>query len=199
MAMMERLTKEQQELVLKNRKLVYYVMKTYFPSYIPNTDDYNDLAQQGFFGLCLAAVRYDDSKSKFSSYAVNYIWGMIQRYMNERSSWSFHYRKGTKYEHIPLLELNRSIIEKDHGEEIPYIEAIPDNADDYEYSELCVDLLAVFQKASPKHGALIFALLMEENTHAAIASVIGVSTSRVSRIVQKAKTIYDRTKTRKES
>lgn len=195
---MERLTEEQRELVLNNQKLVYYVMKTYFPNHFPNTDDYNDLAQQGFFALCLAAVRYDDSKSKFSSYAVRYIWGMIHRHLNARSSWSFHYRKGTKYEHIPLMELDRTIIKKDHGEEIPFVDAIPDNTDEYGYVESCADLLAIFQKASPKHGALIFSLLMDGNTQSNIASIIGLSTSRVSRIVQKAKTIYDRSRNKKE-
>ena len=80
---MEKMTAAQQQMVLDNYNLVHYVMHKKFPSYYPGSYEYEDLSQEGYLGLCLAAMRYDDEKASFTTYAFNYIWGKIICYINK--------------------------------------------------------------------------------------------------------------------
>lgn len=46
-------------------QLVYYLVHKYYPTYAKD----EDIIQSGMLGLVKAANNYDDSKSKFSTYA----------------------------------------------------------------------------------------------------------------------------------
>ena len=61
------LNQVQKELVQKNIKLVYSVASKL------NVLNNSDAVQEGIMGLCIAASRFDTSKSKFSTYATCYI------------------------------------------------------------------------------------------------------------------------------
>lgn len=65
--------------ILDNMNLVHYVVRKFHPS----VDDYEDLVQEGMFGLCLSAIRFKEGFGTFSTYAVPYISGYIQRYLRE--------------------------------------------------------------------------------------------------------------------
>ena len=58
------------KLIEENTKLLHYFGNNYKKTYL-NKDEYNDLTQDGYFGLHRAAEKYDENKNvKFSSYTV---------------------------------------------------------------------------------------------------------------------------------
>ena len=74
------LTQAQQEWVLQNTGLVYYIVNRY--------NNYSwqreDLEQIGMLGLCKAAITFDESKgSKFSTYASRCIDNEILMYLRK--------------------------------------------------------------------------------------------------------------------
>lgn len=67
--------KNRQKLIEDNLNLVYSVVSKEYPTYL--RDD--DIIQSGMLGLCKAAERWDESKSKFSTYA----WKCIRNEINQ--------------------------------------------------------------------------------------------------------------------
>lgn len=58
------------KLIQENTKLLHYFGNNYKKKHNLNKDEYNDLIQDGYFGLHRAAEKYDENKNvKFSSYA----------------------------------------------------------------------------------------------------------------------------------
>lgn len=77
------LTKEQQNLVLENMNLVGYLFKKsiYFSR---KWEFQDDIIQDGYEGLCLAAARYCPDKGvAFSTFASMYILGYMKRQVRE--------------------------------------------------------------------------------------------------------------------
>ena len=64
------------KLVKDNINLVYHLIKTNYPTFINN----EDVVQEGMLGLCLAADKYDATKSKFSTFASRCILNQIRLY-----------------------------------------------------------------------------------------------------------------------
>lgn len=54
------------KLIEENMNLVYFTINKYYPSLIYD----EDIKQAGMVGLCKAACSYDESASKFSTYAI---------------------------------------------------------------------------------------------------------------------------------
>lgn len=73
--------KSRQDLVLDNMNLVYHTLHKYFPTYAFD----EDIQQIGMLGLCKAADTYDDTKSKFSTYAVKCIVNQVRMELRSRS------------------------------------------------------------------------------------------------------------------
>lgn len=73
--------------VLDNLPLVTYIVKKngIYPSYEKKYQrEFEDYLQQGYLGLCLAAIRFDESKGfKFATFATFYIDGFIKRYRRD--------------------------------------------------------------------------------------------------------------------
>lgn len=67
---------DKNKLIEDNMKLVYYLVKKYYPTFINN----DDVIQEGMVGLCMAADSYDESKSKFSTFASRCILNQIRYY-----------------------------------------------------------------------------------------------------------------------
>lgn len=75
------------KLIEDNMNLVYFLVKRYYPTYIGN----EDVIQEGMVGLCNAAMTYDESKSKFSSYASYCILNQIRHYFNKNNKHNNHF------------------------------------------------------------------------------------------------------------
>lgn len=73
-----------QQLIESNMNLVYYVIRNEYPTYI--RDD--DIIQSGMLGLCKAADKWDEKKSKFSTYAIKWIRGEILEEFKRRKPYS---------------------------------------------------------------------------------------------------------------
>lgn len=90
----------QQELVLNNSNLVYKIAHKFFGT------DREDLVQQGFLGLCMAAERYDLTKGiEFSTYAYKYIYTMCLSCQQKDSNMKPK-RVGTKMVKVTTISLD---------------------------------------------------------------------------------------------
>ena len=142
-------------------------------------------------------MQYDYEKASFTTYAFNYIWGKIIHYINTKSGWAFHYRtllddgRMSNYMHIPYGSLNEFTCESNSSnKKCELFEIIPDRNCDYDRLEIYIDLLPALKKASSRYGKKIFELLLEGHTQCELSSIIGISRSYLSRILNKAKDIY---------
>lgn len=70
---------------LENERLIYLVMKKYFPYIFSNLNDREEYYQVGSIGLLKAIDNYDSNKSAFSTYACSMIWGEIKRNIRDSS------------------------------------------------------------------------------------------------------------------
>lgn len=83
---MEKLTKDKESLVLNNTNLIHWCIKRTL-KVDPHSPVYEDLYSEGLIALVKAAIRFDESKGySFSTYAVPFITGMLQRFYRERYS-----------------------------------------------------------------------------------------------------------------
>ena len=189
---MKKLTPEQQKMVLDNYNLPHFVMHKYFPHYQIGSYEYEDLSQEGYLGLCIAVMRYDDTISAFSTYAINVIWGYILKYINTKSGWAFHRRIDSKWTHIPYGSLNMITCEGNSEEsDKELIDIVSDNrGNNYSVSEIRMDLLPSFMKASPKYGVRVLELIELGYGQRAIADILKTSQPTVSRILSKADYLY---------
>lgn len=80
-----------QKLVEDNMNLVYWLISKEYSTYIKD----EDLIQCGMLGLCIAAEKYDESKGKFSTFAVqgirNEIRSEFRRRNRHQGVWSLDY------------------------------------------------------------------------------------------------------------
>ena len=70
-----------EKLITENMKLVYYLVNRYYPTYSHD----EDLIQIGMIGLCLAADKWDSTKSKFTTYASKVILNEIRAEFRRRN------------------------------------------------------------------------------------------------------------------
>ena len=67
-------------LIEDNMNLVYFLISKYYPSFIHD----EDIAQSGMVGLCRAAETWDESKSKFITYASHCILNEVKQEFRNR-------------------------------------------------------------------------------------------------------------------
>ena len=96
------LSVEQQNLVSNNIKLVYSVATK-----LHLLND-KDAIQEGFIGLCKAAEMYNVKKSKFSTFATNYIYGYIKMY--KRKDFLIKPTNSKTYEPYTVEEYNEDTL-----------------------------------------------------------------------------------------
>lgn len=72
-------------LIVNNTKLVTYVISKFRQVY-KDQNILEEIIQEGNLALVLAANRYDESKSKFSTFAVSYIFFTIKKYLRESNT-----------------------------------------------------------------------------------------------------------------
>ena len=73
---------EKEALITDNMKLVYYLVSRYYPRYIQN----EDVIQEGMLGLVQAAAEWDETRSKFSTYASTCILNQIRYYFRREKN-----------------------------------------------------------------------------------------------------------------
>lgn len=159
------MNEEQKKLVEDNMNLVYFIISKYFPSYIQN----EDVIQEGMIGLCKAAMKYDETKCQFSTFASTCILNTIRQYFNKQNK------------HNGVLSLDYPVIGEsgditsfgDYAvgeEDINYVD------DSYYQSQL--------KKMRPIERK-IFELLEQGYNTVEIGKMIGTGKANVSRIKRK--------------
>lgn len=154
------MTDKQTKLVEDNMDLVYFLIHRYYP----NLSNDDDLKQVGMIGLINAAMTWDESRAKFSSYASRCILNAIN---NE-----FYYRK----KHYNILSLDKEI-QSDDGN-APFSElvgGVDENEDclekaDWEY--FCNN------KLTPKQKKIV-SYMVEGLTAIEIADLLGYTPANV--------------------
>ena len=151
------------KLIEDNMKLVYYIINKYYPSFLHD----EDVVQEGMVGLCKAASAWDESKSKFSTFASMCILNEIR----------YYFRGNMKHQGILSLD-NRS--GSSDGESISFIDMMVGDEDvvlDY------VDFGLFYNTLTEDEKELIGLSL--DHTEHEIADIIGMSQPTVSRKLRK--------------
>lgn len=181
---MDKLTDAQRQLVMDNYKLPYFVVRTYFPNYIPGTLEYEELAQEGFVALCLAATRYNSAVGMFSTYATRYVYGYMVRYIREKSGWTVQPKNWRNLPTYPIVSIYTTVFE-DETSDLQSIIPDPDNR--YGAVEVYLDAIPLFRKANSKYGEPILHLLIQGYNQVEIGKRLGISHEHVRKIVHKAR------------
>jgi RNA polymerase sigma factor (sigma-70 family) len=103
---------ERDKLIVDNMRLVYYLIQRYYPGNLAN----EDVKQEGMLGLIKAANNWDESKSKFSSYASLCILGQIRWY----------FKREKKHSHVVSLN---NVSKTTDGEEVEYGDTLVGKSD----------------------------------------------------------------------
>ena len=77
---MQQMTDAQRKLAEDNMNLVYYVVSHDYPTFIKD----DDVIQSGTLGLCKAAMKWEEGKSAFSTYACRCIKNEIRQELRQR-------------------------------------------------------------------------------------------------------------------
>lgn len=152
-----------EQMVLDNMKLVYHVVNRYYPHW--SNDE--DIIQCGMVGLCKAVETWDESKSKFSTFACACI----------RNEINNEFRKIKK--HKGILSLDAMVAENTSFADF----LIGD--DDVIY----VDVNGFYDKLTPRQRK-ICGLVSMGLTQMAIAERLGVSQTLIWTEYKKIKLIW---------
>lgn len=110
--------KGKETLVVENMNLVYAVIHKLFPKYIHD----EDIVQIGRLGLCVAAERWDESKSQFATFAWNVIANHIRLEFRRRNKDKMTY------------SLSSPIVSDGESDILTYEDVIPGD-DDVEFCD----------------------------------------------------------------
>ena len=72
---------EQEQLFYNNLELAYFTLWKHYPTFAQD----EDLKQEAVLGLWKACLTYDESKSKFSTYAVSCMLNKMKVWLRDRS------------------------------------------------------------------------------------------------------------------
>lgn len=164
------LTKEQQQLVIDNEKLIF----SYMNRFGLLEDDIEDWYGLLAFALCKAARSFNETKGfKFSTYAwtcLNHeVWNIKNR---ERSV-------------TQVLSLDETVPDTDG---LTYVDIIPSDEDmESDIIDMVCKfdnkkLLQLYDKLKPLHREIIYLYFVEELKQTEIADKIGVTRQRISKI-----------------
>ena len=195
------MTEDQKKLVMDNMNLVHYVMHKYFSWVYPGSYDYEDLFQQGCEQLCKCAINFDPQKGfSFATYAINNVWGYINRYMR----YDFNNRPGhrtrdnSRMEYLDVCSGNVEIENSKDRSRSELLDMIPDagSTDNFDIFELKELFRMAFEKASPRYGVDILDLSLLGYNQDEIATMLFGQTgtrkqANISRIIKKAKAIFN--------
>lgn len=101
------------ELIEANKRIVYKLANKFYVEGT-NSIDKEDLVQEGYIGLMIAAERYDfnnEKKAQFTTYAVHWIYSKINRFIGTRNT-------------NDETSLNTPVGEDESSERLDYIEGV---------------------------------------------------------------------------
>ncbi len=162
-----------QQLIEDNMGLVYFVIRTNFPSYIGD----EDIVQAGMLGLCYAANSHNEEKSEFSTYAYRAIRGFICK--------EFRARNKAKNSGAEVVSLDCKV-SKDDEDSATLGDLIVGESD----VEL-VDVNEMFGELSPL-DTQIMQLREQGYNNVQIAKIVGRSNERIGQRLRRLKRIYDK-------
>ena len=148
--------------------LVYALVSREYPSYLQD----EDIIQTGMLGLCMAAEKWDESRTKFSTFAYSCIRNAI---LNE-------FRRRNK--HQGVISLDYEII-GDSGEKAPLSEFVVGEKD-VTFIDDCSSQLTPLQ-------AKIMAALKKGMTPKEVAKAVGTTTQNVCFTRRKVRLLRERT------
>ena len=186
MKKLTKLTEEQKQLVESHINLVYSLANKYTrlnkSKMLIKGITNDDLVQEGFEQLCKSAIKYDESKAKFSTYAYKWInWGILNLVENynivkipPKRDWDSPINRDniTTMHSIASFgvgSLNLPTIQE--GCEGETIDFILDESDHYEETELFAQLGGCLYD----NEMILVKRLYEDKTQSEIGSLMGVS------------------------
>jgi RNA polymerase sigma factor (sigma-70 family) len=157
---------KKQQLIEDNMKLVYYIVRRDYPTYIAD----EDIIQCGMLGLCRAAEKWDETKSKFSTFASKCIKNEIGQ----------EFRRRAKHQGILSLDYE---VDGDDGEKCSFGDCIV-SEEDIGYVDLSID----FQRLT-KRELEICELCKQGLSYEDIGKQLGVSKQIVWKTVRKIRAL----------
>lgn len=155
-----------QRLIEDNLKLVYHVVHRDYPTYVND----EDIIQCGMLGLCKAVEKWDETKSKFSTFACKCIKNEI---MNE-------FRKRAKHQGILSLDYE---VNGEDGEKCTFGDMIVSD-EDVGYVDLTID-----HRRLTKREQEICELCKQGMTFEDIGKNLGISMQTVWKATRKIRAL----------
>lgn len=162
-------SQDAEQMIVDNQKLVHYAIRKFFPTFYGD----EDITQIGLIGLWKACTSYDESKSKFSTYAIRCICNEIKL--------EFRYRE--KLQKIgDVLSLYEPIrFNSEHSDRMLLVDVIADR--DNAYTALEYDLSALREKISERN-LTIFRMWMYGYTSKEISEHFHLSQGRIEVVLK---------------
>lgn len=165
---------EQEELVLKNRRLVYYLVNRLDVA----PSDYDDIVSIGTIGLIKAAATFDQSKNiKFATYAAQCINNEI----------FMHFRKKKAY--INDISLDNPIYNDGEASETTLGDMIPNSNEDFTEriaeTEDFIKCISIILNLLEQRDRVVMLYTIAGTSQKAIAKMLNISQSYVSRLEKK--------------
>ena len=158
-----------QELIESNKELVYFLIYKHYPTFIKD----EDIIQSGMVGLCLAASTWDETRSKFSTFAAKCILNAIKMELRNRNK------------HYGVLSLEYETNTEDG--KITFGDLIEGDSD-VEY----VDVSHVRNKLTVRQQK-VFDLLVKGLSKAEIGRQLGMSRQNINDVMRRIKLVWRNT------
>lgn len=154
---------ERDKLITDNMQLVYYLINKYYPKWLHD----EDVQQEGMVGLVKAADTFDESKSKFATYAGKCILNQIRLYFRSEMKQSVTFSLDTPIpgENVENLTLQDIIV------------------GDVDITTLPTDLKLFYEVLDEREQKILELSLMFNEYE--IADIVGLDQSYVSRLKTK--------------
>lgn len=168
-------SKEQEELVIKNRGLVYHIVNKF---YVSNTD-YEDIVSIGTIGLVKAAATFNSSKKiKFATYATHCIRNEILMYFRKKKL------------HIHDISLNTTISTDDEGNTLTLDNILIMSSEYFteqiEAKDIFEKIISIILNVLQPHERLVMLYKISGNSQRFIAETLNVSQSYISKLEKKS-------------
>jgi RNA polymerase sporulation-specific sigma factor len=166
-------TPGEEELLIKNDRLIWYYIKKYFPIYVskpsaPIHPFAEELHAAGMYGLLKAIRTYDPEKSKLATYASKCI--INEMFMLTRR----------KKKDAVLVSLEEPLAVDTDGNELTVLDIVPDKENDFAHFELMDLLDRTF--LTERERFVIKSYFVDGFDQIEIGIIMGLSQSYVSRI-----------------
>lgn len=190
---MKQLTEQQKETVEKNINLIHHILKQY--NFVQlRGQEYNDYFQQGAYGLCLAAQRFDESRGlAFGTFAGIYINGYILRYYRDFAQGPVKPSRKQCDKELPQYIYYNAVLNDDDGSETEILERLQfESSDSYFDNDIIfkVDFESLKSNLSLRENQVLD-LAMADVGQVKSAEIIGISQPQIGRIKKK---IYNKIK-----